>query len=415
MNTTDIKKNAAESAATEVPEYLRQPYRWVVLGVFCLINFACLFCTMSFGGMATNIMEYYSISTSTFSFMTTVGFLTGFIFCLPFGSLADRFGSKKVMIGAFVVVVAGCAIRVIVPDPTVAILSVSQFLMGFSFCAVNSTVVKVMSAWFDPDQLNFALGIYIGIASLGSALSMVSASIFPSLKAMLVGQLVLMAACLLSCFLVKNRPEGAPDQPKDSFFKYLGQTLKYKEVWLVALAYMFLYGACTTGNAFIVAGMQDKGFDVLTAGLTGTSISIACGIGNIVVPLIVSKLRSHRNTRKLLTVFGFIAAASFMLAWNVPTGVLTFVFFNLAFFSIGVCLAQTKALPAQIPSLPHQYLGTAGGFQACLQNFGAFVIPTYIVANVAGSNYGILFAIVAVILVIYAVNCFILPKDVGMQ
>ena len=420
MSDLNVSTNQANSVSEnkvveEVPEYLRKGYRWVILGVFCLINFACLFCTMSFGGMATNIMEYYSISTSTFSFMTTIGFLTGFIFCLPFGSLADRFGAKNVMVGAFVVVVIGCAIRVVIADPSIAILSISQFLMGFSFCAVNSTVVKVMGAWFDPNQINLALGVYIGIASLGSALSMVSASIFPSLRAMLIGQLVLMAACLLACFLLKNRPEGAPEQEKDSFFRYLGQTLKYKEVWLAAIAYMFLYGGCTTGNAFIVAGMQDKSFSVLTSGLTGTSISIFCGIGNILIPAIISKMRSHRNTRKVLIVFGFLAAISFALAWYVPTGALTFVFFNLGFFSIGVCLAQTKALPAQIPRLPHDYLGTAGGFQACLQNLGAFVIPTYIVANIAGSNYGILFMIVAIVLALYAITCIIIPKEVGMH
>ena len=158
MSDLNVSTNQANSVSEnkvveEVPEYLRKGYRWVILGVFCLINFACLFCTMSFGGMATNIMEYYSISTSTFSFMTTIGFLTGFIFCLPFGSLADRFGAKNVMVGAFVVVVIGCAIRVVIPDPSIAILSISQFLMGFSFCAVNSTVVKVMGAWFDPNQI----------------------------------------------------------------------------------------------------------------------------------------------------------------------------------------------------------------------------------------------------------------------
>ena len=91
------------------------------------------------------------------------------------------------------------------------------------------------------------------------------------------------------------------------------------------------------------------------------------------------------------------------------------MFFNLGFFSIGVCLAQTKALPAQIPRLPHDYLGTAGGFQACLQNLGAFVIPTYIVANIAGSNYGILFMIVAIVLALYAITCIIIPKEVGMH
>lgn len=200
--------------AVEGNAYQNQPYCWVILLVLCLINFTCLFCTMSFAGMATSIMEHYSISTSTFSFITTVGYLTGFLFCLPFGGLADRLGAKKVLIGVFAVVVVGCAVRVVVPDPNITVLSFAQFLVGFSFCAINSTVVKVLNAWFSPDRLNLALGLYIGVASLGSALSMVSAAIFPSLDAMFIGQLALMLLCLAACCLVKKQPDGAPEQPK---------------------------------------------------------------------------------------------------------------------------------------------------------------------------------------------------------
>ena len=409
-------ENAAVSAPA-VPEYFKQPYRYVIIALYGICNFAAVICTYMFMGMGASIMEQFQITPSEFSFMCTIGFLVGFIMCLPVGSLCDKFGARAVMIGCFIIVVIGVALRAFFPSTTPTLLTITQVMFGFAFAGVNACVIKSLGAWFEPKQLNIMVAVYIAVATAGAAIGLASGSIFgDDLKTALYFQFGVELVCfILIVAFLRNKPEGAPDPPKDSFFKYIGGTLKFKGAWISALCYMFLYGGTTACNTFIVAGMQDRGMDIGAAALVGIFINVTALIGEFAFPAFVSKHPEKNYSRMTLIFLSAATAICILIAWLVPMpAVGTAVVMLIAYVFIGGALAQTKALPAQIPGLPEDHFGTAGGFQAMLQNLGAFVGPTYFVALIAGSDFTMMFVLSAVLFAVYFALCLAIPKDMGL-
>ena len=417
----------SENTAAEAPmtppatqptqDFFHQPYRYMIIAIYGIVNLAAIICTYMFMGMATSIMEQFQIDPSQFSFMCTIGFLVGFILCLPVGSLCDKFGARAVMIVCFVIVVVGAAWRAFDPNTTPTLLTITQVMFGFAFTGVNACVIKSLGAWFEPKQLNFMVAIYIAVATAGAAVGLASGSIFgDDLKTALYFQFGVELACLVLIVLfLRNKPAGAPEPPKDSFFKYIGNTLKFKGAWISALCYMFLYAGTTACNTFIVAGMQDRGMDIGMAALVGILINVTALIGEFVFPAFVSKHTEKNYSRLTLIFLSAATAVCILIAWLVPMpAIATAILMFIAYIFIGGALAQTKALPAQIPGLPPDHFGTAGGFQAMLQNLGAFIGPTYFVALIAGSNYTMIFVLSAVLFAVYFIFCLMIPKNMGL-
>ncbi|MGN0078415.1 MAG: nitrate/nitrite transporter [Coriobacteriales bacterium] len=402
---------AEEIKSGEVPAYFRHGFRWYVLLVFALLDFLTLFTVMCCAGAAPVIMEQYQVDSQTFSLLTSITYLTGFLTCLFFGSFVDRFGARNTILGGLVLGVIGAVLRAAVPEFWAFLLG--NFIIGFTFSALNAGVVKVMRAWFSPKQFSVAIGIYIAAASFGASIGMNSANLFPSLSWMLWFCVALYVVAIILTIFVKNRPaDGPEDTVKESIIKYLGATLKYKSVWICSFAYFLVYTASTAGNIFMVIALQAvKGAPIEVAGLAGMLGGFGCLFGSALLPIITAKVGS---TKPCLLVYSALMAITLAAAWLVPgMGTHTIVFLFLQAFFLGGLLSGTKALPGQIPELPAEYVGTAGGFQACLQNLGAFVGPTFIIAPIAGDNMFLLEMLIVAFVVLYFLWCLLIPKEVG--
>ena len=57
-----------------------------------------------------------------------------------------------------------------------------------------------------------------------------------------------------------------------------------------------------------------------------------------------------------------------------------------------------------------KYAGTAGGFIATLQLAGTVIFPSYIISPIAGTNYGLMFVLFALLDVILCFVAQLLPK-----
>lgn len=406
-----MSEEVKDKGAGEVPSYYRHGHRWYVLFVFSLINALTLFVVMCCAGMSPMIMEEYAVDTQTFSLLTSITYLTGFLTCLFFGSFIDRFGSRNTVLAGLVLGIIGAILRAVIPHFWAFLLG--NFIIGFTFSALNAGVVKIMRAWFSPKAFNGAIGVYIAVASVSAAIAMNSANFFSDLRSMLWFCVGFYVVCIVFAFFVKNRPaDGPEDTVKENITKYLGATLKYKSVWLVSVAYFIIYTASTAGNIFMVVALQAiKGAPIEFAGTASMLGGFGCLFGSLLLPMITTKVGA---TKPCLLVYSALMAVCLAAAWLVPgigTHTIALLFFQ-AFF-LGGLLSGTKALPGQIPELPAKYVGTAGGFQACLQNLGAFVGPTFILAPIAGGDMFVLEMLIVAVVAIYFIWVLFLPKEVG--
>lgn len=410
-------ENKQVSPADEaVPEYLKSSYRWVIILIYGIANFAPIICTYSFMGMGVVIQETFRIASQDFSRLSTIGFLTGFFFSLPFGGLTDRFGARRMMGVAYLIATLAIGARLVFPM-SAGMLTVTQFFVGFSFCAVNSTAVKTISSWFCDREYSIMMGVFIGVATLGAAVGMAAGGIFTDaagLEVLLRIQFGVVAVVWVLCMLlIRNRPQGAPEVHQETFVKYIGTTLKYREIWIVSICYLLLYGAVTTCMTFLVTALQAEGVEATTASLVAIIVNVIALFGELIMPPLVLKGKKRNWTRLALAIMALVVAACLLIGTLSGNTTVFIVIVSIGFFAVGGCLALQQGLPGQIPRLPRECLGSAGGFHTSLQNLGAFVVPTYFVAAIAGSNYTLLWILTAVVFVLAAVCYLIMPKDVG--
>ena len=406
-----MAEEAKKQGSVESAPYFHHGFRWYVLFVFALLNALTLFTVMCCAGVSPIIMEQYQIDAQAFSLLTSITYLTGFLTCLFFGSFIDRFGARNTILVGLILGIIGAIIRAAIPEYWAFLAG--NFIIGFTFSALNAGVVKVLRAWFSPKSFNIAIGIYIATASAAAAIAMNSANAFPSLDAMMWFCVGFYAVCIVLTFFIKNRPaDGPEDSTKENITKYLGKTLKYKSVWIVSIAYFIVYTASTAGNIFMVVALQSiKGAPIEVAGTASMLGGFGCLFGSLLLPIVTTKIGS---TKPALLIYSALMAITLAAAWIVPgMGAHTIALLFLQAFFLGGLLSGSKALPGQIPDLPAEYVGTAGGFQACLQNLGAFVGPTFILTPIAGPNMFVLEMLIVAVVVIYFFWCLLIPKNVG--
>ena len=395
-------------------EYHNQPYRWVILAVYCALDLIMIFCVMCTTGLSARfIMD--GMTPQDFSLIQTIGSMAGFILCFFAGALTDRIGAKNVMIVAIILGIIGAYMRVVWVDmqSNIMLLAAGNFLIGGCFGGLNCTVAKILNMWFSPKQFNFGMGLYVALATIGSAVALSSGTFFPDTGTLMwvcVGAMVVGA--LLIVFLLKNAPKGMPSLQTDNYLRTLGRALKYRSVWVASLLYFCLYGAYVAINIFAIMLFMSKGLSELDAATLSTIVVLGSALGSIVLPAIISRTG---KSRLWLIILAFLAAAIMFVGWNVPYGIWTNALMLLELFVIGGCLSQTKALPAQLPDLPKELVGTAGGFQATLQNLGSFVLPTYVLSAIAGPDFLLLGNLIAVGFLVYAVITLFVPKDAGLR
>ena len=90
------------------------------------------------------------------------------------------------------------------------------------------------------------------------------------------------------------------------------------------------------------------------------------------------------------------------------------VLFVLGISLIGNGIPLMKQWPALLPGIHEDSVGTAGGGQSTLQNLGAFLVPSYILGTIVGTQINLIFYGIAVVIVISAVLMLFVP-DIGSK
>ena len=96
-----------------------------------------------------------------------------------------------------------------------------------------------------------------------------------------------------------------------------------------------------------------------------------------------------------MVISGLVAAALIFSAWTLAST----PFFNVLVFLAGVALGMTIVLiiaaPALLRSVDPSHVGAAGGVIGTMEGAGAFLLPSMVLAPLAGDNFTMLFALAA--------------------
>ncbi len=152
----------------------RQRYRWMLLA-------SLWFVYASFGLIQGAVPPLVVYLTNDLSLTrTAMGSVLGawqliyIFFAVPAGALIDRFGLRiTIMLGAAFIALSGILRAAAVNYPTLY-LAVAVFGLGGPFISIGAP--KLISSWFDSDELGKAMGLYLTAPAVGRILALITAN-----------------------------------------------------------------------------------------------------------------------------------------------------------------------------------------------------------------------------------------------
>ena len=382
-------------------------FRWSILSVITLVMIALNILQFQIAGLAGRLIPALHLQPSQFAMVLTAPMLTAALFGIPAGALADRFGVKSAVGIGLVIATISSFGRI--GAGSFGVLFAWMFTLGFGTAAINANAAKILGAWFPRQQMGMAMGVYIAGANAGIAVAQATSALFPTIgKAFMASAVLMLIALVLWLLFIKSKPAGIPDVPRHPVMEYLGVAARSRYIWLGAAAMLFFMGSwvAQTGN-LPNALAQSKGISPVLAGLTASSLSLALIVGTIVGPLLAQKLGL---IRPLLAPTAILGAIGSYLAWIVPFGALTWTLLILAGFFLGAAVPLIMSLPMLLPELGPVYAGSAGGIISMFQMVGAFVVPSYVIMLLAGSNVNQVFLYISVGYLLFGAVLLFIPE-----
>ncbi|MPN47517.1 hypothetical protein SDC9_195119 [bioreactor metagenome] len=81
----------------------------------------------------------------------------------------------------------------------------------------------------------------------------------------------------------------------------------------------------------------------------------------------------------------------------------------------GALVPVSMSAMVYIPGMKPEYMGAAGGYANTMRFLAAFVIPSYIIAPIAGTNFNVFMAFAAAAVVLFGVFTLGLPEVFANQ
>jgi NNP family nitrate/nitrite transporter-like MFS transporter len=383
------------------------PYRWVVLAAAMLAGFIGSYAQFQLPPLAYKLMPALKISTSQFAALMG-GPMTGAIFiCILGGTLADRYGVKKIVGVGLVLAVIGCTLRY--NTASFWPFFFMMVLSGLASALLTGNLSKLFGAWFPPEQMGTVVGAYMISPMLASFLGTATTALFPSMASAFIFS---GAACfvILIIWLVfaKNKPEGAPDPPVLPVTQYLGKAARSKGVWLAGACLFFVMGSGMTFADFLPNVLHTaRGVEPVKAGFYGSLATLGGVFGAFFGPLICKRMGVMRP---YLIIAGVLGAVATYWSWQLPIGPTIIAGLLLSGFMGSAVTPLMLSLPMLLPEIGPVYAGSAGGIISTMHVLGAVLIPTFVITPLAGPDAGILFGLAAVCFILMILPVVFLPE-----
>ncbi|MEM2022446.1 MAG: MFS transporter [Archaeoglobaceae archaeon] len=385
-------------------------YRWVILALAWLLFGTLFLFWYNMPTIAPRIMEMYSIDQTMYSLVFTLPWLLAGLLAFPAGIFADRVGVRTAAtVGGFIAAL-GTFVRTL---PGVEMLLLSQALLGFGVGMVLVNLPKAINAWFPPQQVGLATGIYLTSMMIFISVGMVIAPYFPSWESMnLTGAIVILIATLLFAAFVKNAPPGTVI-PKPPVIEGAKVALSSKAIWGAALGtFVAMMGMVPWQALFATAAFIEKGIPLAIGGAIVSLITNPGWVGSFVFPMMSSKTG---KVRVYIAGLSIAFSALMLAAWFNSNLNMLWVLVGLAGFVAGGVIPHWMAVPAYLPFVENkmkpEYIGGASGVLNTFLCIGAFISTPFIIAPIASaSGFTIAFIVASIFFAIQGLFAILIPE-----
>lgn len=370
--------------------------KWLVLAVLLLAYFVPNYMQYQLSPISQEIMQTYSMTPAMFAKVFSAPMIPAVFLSLVSGILTDKYGAKPVLGTSLAICAGGSVLRYF--SSTYFLLFLSMVLIGVAGAIVNANGVKVISGHFPKERISFFTGTFLASSTVAMTLGTGTTTLFPSLSAVYLTGVILAVLVMILWFLFAGSSapgyaNAAPVSLRSAIKKVTGSQM----VWLAGVSLFFIM-ACLIGIvSFLPMALAGRGMDTVTAGTYTAVFTAGNLVGSFLSPAID---HGWKHTRALILIQLLLIGLGTAFAWCLPFGFLLFAVLLITGISIGGILPILMSLPIRFGEVPAEHAGIAGGIVCTLQLLGALVLPSYIVAPVAGDNHGLFFLISGCLMII---------------
>lgn len=333
------------------------------------------------GVLAVPIKKELDLSPVQFTWLAAIAVLSGSLFRLPFGVLADRMGGKRLMVALLLWTAVPCFLMSRVQSFGEAMTL--AFLFGI---AGNSFSVGIAwnAAWFPREQQGAALGTF-GAGNVGASVTklfgpklMLLVPATGALGGLLPGGwraipvlysvlLVVMAALVVA---LAPKQDRVPGQGRS--LSAMAQPLNQVRVWRFGLYYVVVFGAYVALSVWLPAYYTR----VYQVSLATAALLTAAFIfpASLLRPL--GGLLSDKFGGRIVTYTVFVGMTLVSLVLCLPKSMLPLPVFFVATLLLGIGMGVGKAsVYKYVPEYYPKDVGLVGGLVGTLGALGGFLLP----------------------------------------
>ena len=369
---------------------------YVILLMLCLGIALPDFGQFQVSSLADKLRAAMDLSQSQYSTVATAPLLAGLLFGFLAGVLMDRFGIKVVTV-SIVLTSVGLVLRV--PKGSFATLYISGILIGTAATFINTTAPKIIGQWFPREKTTQLMGVVLAVANLSMALGTGTAALFSGVTAAFRFSALLAAGVLViwCLFITEKRGPDAPGEAAAPIPESIRVVGKHGGVWLLSLFCIGSVAAIGSVSVFMPQALMSRGMTDVQAGWYSMAVTLGNAVTNFVSPVLIRRFGTSKRRITLMVCLYSLGEAVFVaLGWRASGLLLPLALFLSGFCAMGF-LAFYQTVPLYLRGVGSRYSGTATGLIITVQLLASVVLPSYVIAPIAGDDYRLIFLLLGAI------------------
>lgn len=391
---------------TALARRLGPRYRWAILTICALGVFQVTFHAYAYATLLPTLMRDLDLDNSQAGSLLSAYFITYGLVQVPIGYVADRFGSRRVMLASLLLFSIG--VFLIPFSTSYGTGLATRLLAGLGASAIYVPGLRLVPNWFPQRRIGLIYGLISSGSSIGSSVALVLIPWLTGIFGWRNGYLFAAASVPLMCGLawcllarqpadVGLRVEPAVTPPAigppvpflPALRRVLGNRLIWPYGWGTAIYYGGFAGILAWTPTFLI---QDIGYSRETAGL----ITALFPLANILSSPFAGFVADRTGRRKLVFLSGIAATGASAVAFaliaprvGLPVHLAMMIVFSLS--------TSATVLPFSIATnlVEPPVFGTAVGLMNAYYFIGAVFYPVLLgrVVDLTGVRANAFFAI----------------------
>jgi MFS family permease len=252
--------------------------RWGILAVLFVVRLTMAFQFQSVASVAPLLGREFGVGLADIGILIGLYFTPGIALALPGGATGQRFGDKKTVLAALLLMLIGGLAMALSPSWNVQIAG--RLLAGGGAVLMNVLLTKMMADWFTGKEIATAMAIFVNSWPMGIALSLLALPLIGTTYG--VGAVHLAVAALIGLAILLLA--AAYQAPSNSVSAAKTSARLDRNALMAVVAAGLMWGLYNVGFAVIFSFgpsmLVERGWSI---GAAGGTVSVGLWLGIISV------------------------------------------------------------------------------------------------------------------------------------